>query len=1281
MNSYPAELLVQLAPVMFVAGLDLPSAPSTSPPSTPQPPGQTQSPPPAPTKIQDPFASLIVRLRDALQSHHKVAIWAPERTRAFQMILVGKDVRFPPRKLVPPEDLAYASAHSPLSPLTPSSPLYPDGLIAPIWIRKHTQLLPSVFVLFLRLFEAPTIHARSPLDPPDPEHERDKTEEERRRDNDLSAEVAARKKTTNERGIKLTVVLLATRRMLDDPSLDSRLTFIRRQSGLDSRAALFVLSPVSTSELNDFARSLQDALYEPALEYYTSHSKRVRRKRNRHSQSVSSYNPPALVSMGVANTRPLRPEGWTVRYEYKMACFAEFRGEDEVALKHYQDAYATLMIMFGSTAILPPRTKRWAEAKVLADAINVKITKLYLYNSEHSLALSHHNSHMRRFADFSRGWGIGEETFEYWSWMARQHRVLAELLEQGSNSSLTFPTNSPPSLTAGVTSAGTPVELDAVRAFGLNPSHALQHPGHYYYMAARCTEARRERFLANEEAISQGTSAAPGYANEKKVDHLSLILELYTKSYEVFKKHSSATSQGRLTLWIAYRIAHTYYESEKFDVAVRFFERIAKTYRREKWKHMLRPLLSTWYACAQKLSDVELMATLLVEMIGYAQDVNESRTLQEDLLAVLKSSVPVSPGKPLIVDLKESDPLLDTMLVFWVPEVRVGEEAGFQLSLSTPTNIDLSTLPIDSVTITFSDGYYPVVLRHSPPTDGQVADRAVRLVKTGKVVPEDEDEDEELEEIYADLRWMPGERLVVSGSISSEAPGLLTVVGITVVLAQNGWTVEMPHEPCVSHEISTLVPRWLTSLQPIRFLQLGRDDCSSVVARHRPHELAVSLSHQAPALLDEEYPIAIDITNVDERHLDVVVDVLLQPTEVDQATQYIVFDDQRSSGLIKGIRLGTIAPGVSATKTLYLVGSGAPGDRMLDISIQSTSVQPESTSEGDEDAEPRSSSSLSEHATIDSCEKLQTIVIPTSGALAVTYDVAYRRSKDAMPALADLSTVEDDFWDDSYGGVAVVTTRIECLAPCGLVVESLKLHRQDNPLAKVLDCSSDENSDDMFPDEYLTGDEFCNVSRISLSPREEQVLGEEKITGPGNYEVVWRRILSDGGRGRESTTRFPLPTLMIPQDELIALLDAPSFARLHVPTTIYLTVRNRHSSCSANVTVALDLNPSDAFVVAGLRNGRLPILLPGSEEKLSWNLIPIECGYVKIPRIKVMNVRRATLPSQGAGVPNTEDDVEGEAVKVVDVRADRNTARVQSADDGTVAIPQQYDSSTILVLP
>jgi hypothetical protein len=95
-----------------------------------------------------------------------------------------------------------------------SSPLHPDGLIAPIWIRKHTTLVPSVFVMFMRIFEYPPHTPKSPLDPPDPDRDRDRELEERKRDAELAAEVALRKKSTNERNIKLTVVLMATRRML-----------------------------------------------------------------------------------------------------------------------------------------------------------------------------------------------------------------------------------------------------------------------------------------------------------------------------------------------------------------------------------------------------------------------------------------------------------------------------------------------------------------------------------------------------------------------------------------------------------------------------------------------------------------------------------------------------------------------------------------------------------------------------------------------------------------------------------------------------------------------------------------------------------------------------------------------------------------------------------------------------------------------------------------------------------------------------------------------------------
>ena len=59
-----------------------------------------------------------------------------------------------------------------------------------------------------------------------------------------------------------------------------------------------------------------------------------------------------------------------------------------------------------------------------------------------------------------------------------------------------------------------------------------------------------------------------------------MLHQLYTRSYELFKKYSSANAQnqGRQTLWIAYRIAQTYYESGKFDMAARYESRISSIF-------------------------------------------------------------------------------------------------------------------------------------------------------------------------------------------------------------------------------------------------------------------------------------------------------------------------------------------------------------------------------------------------------------------------------------------------------------------------------------------------------------------------------------------------------------------------------------------------------------------------------------------------------------------------------------------------------------------------------
>lgn len=125
-----------------------------------------------------------------------------------------------------------------------------------------------------------------------------------------------------------------------------------------------------------------------------------------------------------------------------------------------------------------------------------------------------------------------------------------------------------------------------------------------------------------------------------------------------------------------------------------------------------------------------------------------------------------------------------------------------------------------------------------------------------------------------------------------------------------------------------------------------------------------------------------------------------------------------------------------------------------------------------------------------------------------------------------------------------------------------------------------------------------------------------------------------------------------------------------------LTVRNLRQTGAANVVVQVDFDPSDGFVLAGLRSGRIPILIPGGEEVLTWNLVPIECGYAKVPKIRVTDRR---VPA-GAGA-EAQTEHEGEAIAVVDVRwdgrADTGEERLRTKDrKGSSA-----SDITVLVLP
>ena len=158
---------------------------------------------------------------------------------------------------------------------------------------------------------------------------------------------------------------------------------------------------------------------------------------------------------------------------------------------------------------------------------------------------------------------------------------------------------------------------------------------------------------------------------------------------------------------------------------------------------------------------------------------------------------------------------------------------------------------------------------------------------------------------------------------------------------------------------------------------------------------------------------------------------------------YIVVDDQQSSGLIKGIQLGVLGPGASGKKTIHLFNSGAGGERMIDVSIQSRPNDSEDETSDDDDDE---NDLLSE----DKMETLRTLVIPTVNPFKVTSDVSYRHKQEPLLGLADLQTFDAKFWDDRRGGEAIASIKIECTGPWNLLLDGVTLERQVRCCSRLL---------------------------------------------------------------------------------------------------------------------------------------------------------------------------------------------------------------------------------------
>ncbi|CAO1615908.1 unnamed protein product [Jaminaea pallidilutea] len=1326
MNSYPAELIDHAYASLFVAGITAPSSSRTPREATsPQVKTQGQSsvqasdnaagPSTATARASNPdqetpvasllqhpteaYPQLCRELQNAFDSRGKNGPWDPARGRSavFHAIKVDHNVRLPPRKTRPssrsvaaPDSssnhalLASLPPRSPLSPLHPSSPLFPDGLIAPIWVRKHRELVPSVFVAFYTLAEAfvPAKHGEGVSNTSEsingdsdiPAEKQGDTsgksdrralsgQELKARDDELVNVITDRRRSLIERGIKLTVVLLTSRDMLESQQLEARLSYIRRSSGLDSKASLFVLTPVKAEELTDFVTSLQGALYDHALDYYREHARRVKRKRTRYPPTPAVVQP---ILQAVATARQgsrgpelnqLSREGWHVRAEYKLAMFAELHTDYQEALDHYIEAYELLVGprgMLGSTALLPPRTKRWAEAKVLADTLSVRLCRLWLYAGEARAAVAQLRRHLSRFAELSSGWGIGDATFEFWSWLSKQHRLFGGLVEQATLSSpvatyepIQIPIHAPPlpgfllhpevadesqkysSLQA---SSGTLLPPNAAAmASGVSTATMLQSAASCYYLAALCTVERHRRYtrmLALEKKQELSESAIAALVYEKKVDHCAQMVD----GFSLARNWYSKSGRPRLAALMTTKMAYAYAEHSQHQQALRLLERqVDQMVTDDSWATIKTQLVMLALRSASqseaRSSELRLalralsLANRSTELGGLSGEQSQEVSRVWSALTSTKSSENDESIELLFN--ADAGPVQATV-VYLRSSVERGDSVPFQLTVTGPS-IDGVEMSFDSLTLVDRSGQEVAHLTHD-----------VTASKTGDIV--------RLDGTVAHLTWRSRDVMVMQGSLSAMTKA--TDIGLAQVIlrasAPSAYTLRLSVNATQSPSPEMISPSWLCRrAKPsakARWVSLPLQENSGLVRLTRPaHKLEVKVDHKAQGYLDETLHITLTVTNreAEKSLLCTLRANLISSLPMESQDELSVLGKQPTlSGELSGIPVGTLAPGQSEQLVIVVRGRHRSATRTLDVAVYSRGAANETEDAGTVDREELDG------------EIKQQVAIPIFRAFRAEYSASWRgMSFNKNVAVEDeLSTTgKADAFEpaaaSSRGGNADRRAIADMHVSFGVLTQDkvslrgvrMVIDEEWASSVKVLDHSSTSAEisavrQASMEGGWREGDRWGSTWELEFDVKSCEA-GQGTRGPTGHMLLTWQRH-GDTVDSPSHETRIPLPVCLPPHLNARVLVAAPPVTHALQAFTLVFVVVN---PSNAMVDVSLAIDDDDAWVV-GHRTVSIPGVPPRGSRSIPTRLVAKTEGKWPLPRVRAFQQRSMEAVEASGGL-------------------------------------------------
>jgi hypothetical protein len=163
-----------------------------------------------------------------------------------------------------------------------------------------------------------------------------------------------------------------------------------------------------------------------------------------------------------------------------------------------------------------------------------------------------------------------------------------------------------------------------------------------------------------------------------------------------------------MTLFVAKEIARAYEQDSKHEVAFRFYERIAKSYRKDKWNDMLACICAQMAECATKLNQAQAVFESLFEQLAISPPAKI-----DELYSAFAASQGLL-GPKVEIDMDQIQSFLTVGIIFDQPNVHVQGNPSWQLTLSNVSNASIpSPFTITGINVMFSNSTFDTAVSAS----------------------------------------------------------------------------------------------------------------------------------------------------------------------------------------------------------------------------------------------------------------------------------------------------------------------------------------------------------------------------------------------------------------------------------------------------------------------------------------------------------------------------------------------------------------------------------------